>query len=54
MLNKYKTEFEQMRDRVEQNENPLKVVNDYDHIFEKEGVGPLGVIHYLSRFIRNE
>ncbi len=50
----YKTEFQRMHERIKQNESPLKVVKDYAHIFEKVGVGLLGAINYLSRYIQRE
>ncbi len=55
MLEKYQTEFEEMYQRViNRNEIPLKVIGDYMKIFEKEGIGSLGVINYLGEYSRRK
>lgn len=54
MLNKYNNEFEEMHERIKQNESPIRVVGDYAHIFEKDGIGLLGAINYLSGYIQRE
>lgn len=53
MLNKYNNEFEEMRQRIiGDRERPLDVVKDYLPFFEEDGIGTLGIMSYLSEYVR--
>ena len=53
MLDKYKHEFEDMHQRIiKEKENPFDVINDHSHILKQEEIGMLGIIPYLSEYIR--
>ncbi len=53
MLNKYKTEFEEMYQRVSLGEKPLEVIQDYIPIFENvEGFGVLEIVSCLYEYAR--
>ena len=62
MIIKHKKEFEEMYQRVikekllditedKERERFLDIAKDYAPIFRKEGIGPLGIAHYLAEYI---
>jgi len=52
MIKKYSNQFREMHQRIYvDGESPLKVVNDYRQVFEKEGIhSNLGIISYLEEY----
>ncbi len=64
MITKHKKEFEEMYQRVikekerllditenKEREMLLDIAKDYTSLFRKEGIGPLGIVHYLADYI---
>jgi len=51
MINKYCNEFGKMYKRFKDGESLLEIANDYLPIFDKEGLGILGIISYLEKYL---
>ena len=51
MLNRYENEFERMYEEIRNKRNPLEVIKEHLHLFESEGIGAIGIAHYLGEFI---
>ena len=52
MINRYTQEFEEMYERIIGNrESPSQVINEYISNFGNEGVGVIGISHYLGEYI---
>lgn len=55
MLNKYNREFKEIyKKMVADRENPLDVIKENFHIFEKSELGILGVSYYLSEYVKQK
>ena len=53
MIEKYSFEFEEMHERILiKKESPLDVIREYVPAFEYEGIGAIGIVHYLGKYIK--
>ncbi len=51
MLDKYANEFKRMHEEIRKRRNPLEVIKEHLHLFESEGIGAIGIAHYLGEYI---
>ncbi len=51
MLDRYENEFERMYEEIRKRRNPLEVIKENLHLFESEGIGAIGIAHYLGKHI---
>ena len=52
MIKRYKQEFEEMYERIiGDRESPFQVISEYLPNFEDEGIGAIGISHYLGEYI---
>jgi hypothetical protein len=53
MFNKYPTEFEEIHERIVINkEDAHKVIGEYEHIMEKEGIGITSMVYHLGGYLK--
>jgi hypothetical protein len=52
MIDKYKDKFEEMYEKMNKGEEPVKVLNEYMNFFENENMGAIGIAYYLSEYIK--
>jgi hypothetical protein len=52
MIKKYANEFEEMYEKIfTKKKSPLNVIGEYVPTFEDEGIGTIGIAHYLGEYI---
>jgi len=54
MIDKYKDKFKEMYKRIYEGEGPIKVIGENMNIFEREGIGMIGIACYLDEYIRKK
>jgi len=54
MIDKYKDKFKEMYKRIYKGEEPIKVIGENMNIFEREGIGVIGIACYLGEYIKKK
>jgi hypothetical protein len=51
MIDKYQNDFKEIHRRICEGEEPRRVIGEYLPKFKDEGIGFIGVVGYLNRFV---
>lgn len=55
MLEKYNSKFKEMHEEITTSKrDPIEVIRKHFSLFREEGIGILGILHYLEKYINEK